>query len=99
MKKVLFLNSNALRKVVLMIFFSIMLLSLTSCAAIMDSLLGNSTCIEPGCDRDARKNASYCIIHSDKEYIEVDTSKPYKLHKPMSDEEMKTKVKINRKNY
>ncbi len=98
MKKVLFLNLNALRRVALMVFFSIMLLSLTSCVSLIDALLGNSTCIEPGCDRDARAHSSYCIIHSDKEPIEVDTSNPYKLHKPMSDEEIKTKVNINRKN-
>ena len=84
-----------LRKTVLIVLFSIMLLSLSSCVTIIDSLLGNSTCIEPGCDRDARKHASYCIIHSDKEPVVVDTSNPYKLHKPQTSID----IKIKRKNY
>ena len=97
MKKVLSLNSNAFRKTTSIVLFFIMLLSLSSCAAIIDSLLGNSECIEPGCDRDARAHSSYCIIHSDREPIEVDVSKPYKLHKPMSDDEMKTKIQVNKR--
>ena len=91
MKKVLFLNLNALRRVALMVFFSIMLLSLTSCVSLIDALLGNSTCIEPGCDRDARAHSSYCIIHSDREPVEVDTSNPYKLHKPLDNRDVKLK--------
>lgn len=96
MKKVILLELSFLRKINTVVFFSIILLSLSSCTAIINSLLGNSTCIEPGCDRDTSGHASYCIIHSDKEPVEVDLSKPYKLHKPMSEEELKTKVKINR---
>ncbi len=99
MKKVLFLDLSFLRKSAMVVFFSIMLLSLSSCAAIINSLLGNSTCIEPGCDRDTSGHASYCIIHSDKEPVKVDLSKPYNLHKPLSDEEIKTKVNIKQKNY
>ena len=91
MKKVLFLNLNALRRVALMVFFSIMLLSLTSCVSLIDALLGNSTCIEPGCDRDARAHSSYCIIHSDKEPVKVDTTNPYKLHKPLENTDVKLK--------
>ena len=90
---------SSLRKAALVVLLAFMLLSLSSCATIIDSLLGNSTCIEPGCDRDTSRHASYCIIHSDKEPVEVDVRNPYKLHKPLSEEEMKTKVKINRKNY
>ena len=89
---------SSLRKAALVVLLAFMLLSLSSCATIIDSLLGNSTCIEPGCDRDTSRHASYCIIHSDKEPVEVDVRNPYKLHKPLSEEEMKTKVKINRKN-
>ena len=91
MKKVLSLNSNAFRKTTSIVLFSIMLLSLSSCAAIIDSLLGNSECIEPGCDRDARAHSSYCIIHSDREPVEVDTSNPYKLHKPLDNRDVKLK--------
>ncbi len=99
MKKVLLLNLNALRKVAIMAFFCIMLLSLFSCATIIDSLLGNSTCIAPGCDNNTSGHSSYCIIHSDREPVEVDTTNPYKLHKPLSEEEMmKTKVNIKKKN-
>ena len=98
MKKVLFLNLKTLRKVALMLFFSIILLSLTSCATIIDSILGNSTCIAPGCDNNTSGHSSYCIIHSDREPIEVDVSKPYKLHKPLSEEEMRARVKIKKKN-
>lgn len=97
-KKVLLLDSTFLRKAAIVVFFSIMLLSLSSCVSILNTLLGNSTCIEPGCDRDTRGNSSYCIIHSDREPVEVDVSNPYRLHKTMSDEEMKARVKINRKN-
>lgn len=98
MKKVLLFSLSSLNKVVLIALLFIIFLSLSSCATIIDSLLGNSTCIEPGCDRDTSRHASYCIIHSDKEPVEVDVRNPYKLHKPLSEEEMKTKVKINRKN-
>ena len=96
MKKVLYLDLSTLRKVVLITTISIILLSLSSCATILDSLLGNSTCIYPGCDRDTSRHSSYCIIHSEKEPIEVDTRNPYKLHKPMTEEEMRTKVKIRK---
>lgn len=81
MKKVLLLDSAFLRKAALIATISIMLLSLSSCVSILNTLLGNSTCIEPGCDRDTRGRSSYCIIHSDREPIEVDVSNPYKLHK------------------
>lgn len=91
MKKVLFLNLNALRRVALMVFLSIILLSLSSCVSFIDALLGNSTCIAPGCDRDARAHSSYCIIHSDREPVEVDTSNPYKLHKPLDNRDVKLK--------
>lgn len=100
MKKEIFIDLFSFRKVALIILFSIILLSFCSCSTLIDALLGNSTCIEPGCDRDTSGNSSYCILHSDKEVIEVDTSNPYKLHKPLSEEEMmKTKVKIKRKTY
>ncbi|NLZ95893.1 MAG: hypothetical protein GX921_08730 [Bacteroidales bacterium] len=95
MKKVSVIDFTSLKKTALIALLSIIFLSLSSCAAIIDSLLGISTCIEPGCDRDARKNASYCIIHSDKEHVEVDVSNPYKLHKPPADID----IKIKRKNY
>lgn len=94
MKKVLFLNLNALRRVALMVFLSIILLSLSSCVSLIDALLGNSTCIAPDCDRDARDaraHSSYCIIHSDREPVEVDTSNPYKLHKPLDNRDVKLK--------
>ncbi|HZJ79855.1 MAG TPA: hypothetical protein VFC69_04685 [Dysgonamonadaceae bacterium] len=91
MKKVLFLNLNAWRRAALMVFFSIIILSFSSCASLIDALLGNSTCIEPGCDRDARAHSSYCIIHSDKEPVKVDTTNPYKLHKPLENTDVKLK--------
>ncbi len=91
MEKVLFLNLNTLRRVALMVFLSIILLSLSSCVSFIDALLGNSTCIAPGCDRDARAHSSYCIIHSDREPVEVDTSNPYKLHKPLDNRDVKLK--------
>lgn len=94
MKKVLSLDLTSLRKVALIATISLMLLSLSSCAALLDSILGNSTCIHPGCDNDTMGHSSYCIIHSDREPIEVDTRNPYKLHKPMSEEEIRAKVKI-----
>lgn len=96
MKKVLVLDLTSLRKSVLIVTISLMLISLSSCAAILDSLLGNSTCIYPGCDNDTTGHSSYCIIHSDREPVEVDTSNPYKLHKPMSEEEMRAKVKVKK---
>ena len=99
MEKVLLLDVTSLKKVALIASIAIMLLSLSSCVALMDALLGNSTCIEPGCDRDTSGHSSYCIIHSEKEPVEIDTKNPYNLHKPLSEEEMKTKVKINRRNY
>ena len=79
--------------------FSIILLSFSSCVAIVNALLGTSTCIEPGCDRDALGYSAYCIYHSDREPVEVNTKNLYKVHKPLSEEEMKAKVKINRKAY
>ena len=91
MEKVLFLNLNTLRRVALMVFLSIILLSLSSCVSFIDALLGNSTCIAPGCDRDARAHSSYCIIHSDKEPVKVDTTNPYKLHKPLENTDVKLK--------
>ena len=72
MKKVLTLGIISLRKAALMILFVIILLSFSSCVTLFDALLGNTTCIEPGCDRDAFGKTSYCIIHSDREPVEVD---------------------------
>ena len=97
MRKIAFIDLTSLRKTALIALFSIILLSLSSCATLIDSLLGNSTCIAPGCDNDTSGHASYCIIHSDREPVEVDTSKPYKLHKPLLEQEKRAKVNI--KNY
>lgn len=97
MKKVLLLSQNTFRKVAVIVCFFIMLFTFSSCSTFIDTLLGKRTCIQPGCDNDARVNSSYCIIHSDREPVEVDVSKPYKLHKPMSDEEMKTKIQVNKR--
>ncbi len=99
MKKTLLFDLTSLRKVALIATISFMLLSFSSCATIIDTLLGNSTCIEPGCDRDTSRHSSYCIIHSEKEPVEVDVKNPYKLHKPLSDEEMKAKIKLTRKTF
>lgn len=93
MKKELTLDIISLRKAALIILFVIILLSFSSCVTLIDALLGNTTCIEPGCDRDAFGKTSYCIIHSDREPVEVDTRNPYKLHKPIEH----TDIKIKRK--
>lgn len=96
MKRVLFLSLNVLRKAAIVAFLSITVLSLSSCATIIDSLLGNSTCIYPGCDRETSGHKAYCILHSEMEPVEVDTKTPYKLHKPMSDDDMKTKIRMKK---
>lgn len=99
MKKLLTLDLISLRKATLILFFAIMLLSFSSCVALIDSLLGNSTCIEPGCDRDTSGHKAYCILHSDKEPVEVDTKTPYKIHQPLTEKDMKANIKLQRKNF
>ena len=94
MKKVLFLNLNVLRKFALIVFLALIFFSFSSCTTLIDALLGNSTCIYPGCDRDTFGKSSYCIIHSDSEPVEVDTKNPYKLHKPIESTDIKIKRKI-----
>ena len=95
MKKEIFIGLVSFKKAVLIIWFSIILLSFSSCVTLIDALFGNSTCIQPGCDRDTSGKSSYCILHSDREPVEVDISNPYKLHKPIEHSD----IKIKRKNY
>lgn len=104
MKKVLFLNLNAFRKVTIIVFFSIFLLSLSSCVAFVNALLGDTECAHPGCTRNASGKTAYCHFHvpptlNENEPIKIDSNNAYKLHKPLSEEEMmKTKVNIKKKN-
>ena len=93
MKKVLSVNLISLRKAVLIVMFSIMLISFSSCVTLIDTFLGNSTCIQPVCDRDTSGKLSYCIIHSDREPVDVDIRNPYKLHKPIEHADIKIKKK------
>ena len=95
MKKEFFKDFIFLRKTGMIVLFTIMLFSFSSCATIVNTLLGTSTCINPGCDRDALGYATYCIYHSDREPVEVNTKNIYKVDKPLSEEEMKAKMKKN----
>ena len=83
----------SLKKIGVIVLYSIILLSFSSCATIVNTLLGTSTCINPGCDRETLGYAAYCIYHSDREPVEVNTKNLYKVHKPLSEEEMKAKMK------
>ena len=85
----------SLRKITLIVIFPIMLITFSSCVSFIETLLGSSTCIQPGCDRDTSVKSSYCILHSDREPVEIDTRNPYKLLKPIEN----TDIKIKRKNY
>ena len=104
MKKVSFIDLSFLRKAALIVLFSIMFLLLSSCVTFINALLDDPECAHPGCSRNASGKTAYCHFHvpptlNENDPIIIDTKDPYKLHKAMSDEEIKTKVKINRKNY
>ena len=104
MEKVSFIILISLRKTIMIVFFSIMLLSLSSCATFINALLGDTECAHPGCTRNASGRTAYCHFHvpptlNENEPVKIDSNNAYKLHKPLSEEEMKTKVKINRRNY
>ena len=92
MRKEFYRDFISLRKTGMIALLTILLLSFSSCASIVNTLLGTSTCVNPGCDRDALGYSAYCIYHSDREPVEVNTKNLYKVHKPLSEEEMKAKM-------
>ena len=99
MKKVLFLNLNALGRVALMIFFSIMLLSLSSCATFINALLGDTECARPGCTRNASGKTAYCHFHvpptlNENGDVKIDSNNAYKLHKPLENIDVKLKNRL-----
>lgn len=100
MKKVLFLNFNALRKVALMVIFALILFSFSSCTTLVDALLGDTACAHPGCNSNASGRTAYCHFHvpptiSENDPIKIDSKNAYKLHKPLES----TDLKIKKKNY
>lgn len=99
MKKVILLDFISLRKAYLIVLFTIMILSFSSCASLIDMLLGESGCAHPGCNRNATQNTAYCHFHipptiNENDHITIDSKNAYKVHKPPAH----TDVKIKRKN-
>ena len=99
MKKELSENLISLRKAVLIVMFSIMLISFSSCASLIDALLGETACAHPGCNSNASGKTAYCHFHvpptiSENDHIKIDNKNAYKLHKPIEPID----IKINRKN-
>ncbi len=93
MRKEFYRDFISLRKTGVIAILTIMLLLFSSCASIVNTLLGTSTCVNPGCDRDALGYSAYCIYHSDREPVEVNTRNLYKVNKPLSGDVMKVKIK------
>lgn len=100
MKKVATSDLISLKKSALIVLFAIMILSFSSCASLIDALLGETACAHPGCNSNASGRTPYCHFHvpptiSENEPVNIDYNNAYKLHKPIEP----TDIKIKRKNY
>lgn len=100
MKKELILDFVSLKKSALIVMFSIMLLSFSSCVSLIDALLGDTACAHPGCNSNASGKTAYCHFHvpptiSENDHIRIDSKNAYKQHKPIEH----TDIKIKKKNY
>lgn len=98
MRKEFYRDFISLRKTVMIALLTILLLLFSSCAAILDTIVGDSSCAHPGCNNNKSAHTAYCHYHipptlKDVKHTEIESKNAYKVHKPLSGDVMKVKIK------